>query len=121
MTLSFNIIVCLSCSSWSTQSEEIQKQDRTLSVSFYYYYYFFFTYFETVFMCLCGLFSYFDWGTIFFTNPADVLCFLVAWKFILSFDGLSGNEEGKLLARVTMAVLRLVQMIAYLKDGSLYW
>lgn len=60
-------------------------------------------------------------GQNFFTNRADVLHFLVAWKFILSFDGLSGYEEGKLLARVTMAVLRLVQMIAYLKDGGLYW
>jgi hypothetical protein len=72
-------------------------------------------------MCLCGLFSYFDWGKIFFTNPTDVLHLLVAWKFILSFDGLIGYEEGKLLARVTMVVLRLVQMITYLKDGSLYW
>jgi hypothetical protein len=60
-------------------------------------------------------------GHFFFTNPTDVLHVLVAWKFILSFDGLSGYEKGKLLARVTMTVLRLVHMIAYLKDRGLYW
>ena len=59
-------------------------------------------------------------GEKFFHQSYRCFALLRSLKFILSFDGLSGYEEGKLLARVTMAVLRLVQMIAYLKDGGLY-
>jgi hypothetical protein len=48
------------------------------------------------------------------------LHFLATWKCILSHDQLSGDEEGKLLARTTMAVLAQVQIVAYLKGEGLY-
>lgn len=38
------------------------------------------TYFETVFMCLCGLFSYFDWGTIFFYQSYRCFALLSSLK-----------------------------------------
>jgi len=42
------------------------KMVLSKSASFILFYLFFFcTYFETVFMCLCGLYSYFEWGKIF--------------------------------------------------------
>lgn len=73
-----------------------------------------------LYVLVWAVFLFWFWEQ-FFIISIDVLHFLATWKFVLSFDRLSGNEEGKLLARMTMAVLRLAWMIVYLKSKGLYW
>lgn len=111
ITFSCNINMWLSCSKGRDSETSLYSVSQLLL---------FFVLILKQSLCACVGYFLILIGAQFFTSYTDVLHFLIAWKFKLPFDGLSGDKKGKLLARVTMAVLRLVQMIAYLKSGRLY-